>query len=100
MRFVNVGEERASIRRRWKFHGCSLAMEKMPELRALLLCVNSSDMWRYRLGCRSCSHSHVLVGATIMKKPAPSMSHESLHKVVIRCLSVSFPVSPRSTYVL
>src|SRR5438876_5182219 len=95
MRFVNVGEERASIRRRWKFHWCSLAMEKMPELRALLLCVNSSDMWRYRLACRSSSHTHVLVRATIIKKPAPSIAHESLHKDDIRYLSDFFPFRPR-----
>src|SRR5437667_1053356 len=67
MRFVNVGEERALIRRRWKFHWCSLAMEKMPELRALLLCVNSSDMWRYRLACRSSSHTHVLVSSEFLR---------------------------------
>src|SRR5712692_3755699 len=94
MRFVNVGKERASIRRRWKFHWCSLAMAKMLGSLALPHCVNSSDMRRYRLASRSTGHTHVLVRATIIEKPAPSIAHESLHKHDIRYLSDFFPFGP------
>src|SRR6266851_7578765 len=94
MRFVNVGKERASIRRRWKFHWCSLAMAKMLGSLALPHCVNSSDMRRYRSADRSTNHTHVLVRATIIEKPTPSIAHESLHKHYIRYLSDFFPFGP------
>src|SRR5437588_210023 len=94
MRFVNAGEERASIRRRWKFHWYSLAMEKTPGSLALLHCVNSTDMRRYWSACRSSGHTHVLVRSAIIKKPASSIANESLHKHDISYLSDSLAFGP------